>query len=95
MRPDSTVRWARSARSCSPPWRSRRAAGAAATRSRSLNPFDKDETYKPEIIPDVPAEQLYNEGLGYLQKNDYEGAAKNFARPRQAVSVLGLGRRRR
>ena len=44
-----------------------------------MNPFDKNETYKPEIIPEVPAEQLYNEGLGYLAKNDYESAAKRFA----------------
>ena len=45
----------------------------------SLNPFDKGEKYKPEIVPDVPAEKLYNEGLARLQKQDYEGAAKKFA----------------
>src|SRR4051794_34437829 len=52
--------------------------GACDTIS-SINPFDKNETYKPEIIPEVPAEQLYNEGLGYLAKNDYESASKRFA----------------
>jgi outer membrane protein assembly factor BamD len=44
----------------------------------SLNPFDKTETYKPEIIPEVPAEQLYNDGLARIQKSDYEGAARKF-----------------
>lgn len=52
---------------------------AACDTISNLNPFDKQETYKPEIVPEVPAEQLYNEGLGYLAKNDYESAAKRFA----------------
>jgi outer membrane protein assembly factor BamD len=43
-----------------------------------LNPFDQSETYKPEIAPEVPAETLYNDGLGRLSKNDFEGAAKKF-----------------
>ncbi|QFU17121.1 outer membrane protein assembly factor BamD [Microvirga thermotolerans] len=45
----------------------------------SLNPFDKSETYKPEIVADVPAEQLYNDGLARIQKRDFEGAAKKFS----------------
>jgi outer membrane protein assembly factor BamD len=44
----------------------------------SMNPFDKAEVYKPEIVPEVPAEQIYNQGLARLQKSDYEGAAKKF-----------------
>ena len=44
----------------------------------SLNPFDKSEKYKTEIVPEVPAEQLYNDGLARIQKSDYEGAAKKF-----------------
>ena len=44
----------------------------------SMNPFDKSETYKPEIVPEVPAELLYNQGLARLQSSDYEGAAKKF-----------------
>ncbi|MHB2167555.1 outer membrane protein assembly factor BamD [Alsobacter sp. R-9] len=44
----------------------------------NLNPFDKQETYKPEIVPTVPAETLYNEGLAYMQKNDFESASKRF-----------------
>jgi outer membrane protein assembly factor BamD len=45
---------------------------------QSLNPFDKSETYKPEIVANVPAEQVYNDGLARIQKRDYEGAAKKF-----------------
>ncbi len=45
----------------------------------SLNPFDKGDTYKPEIVADVPAEQIYNDGLARIQKKDYEGAAKKFS----------------
>lgn len=44
----------------------------------SLNPFDKTEKYKMEVVPDVPSEQLYNEGLSRLQKGDYDAAAKRF-----------------
>ncbi|HEY8380696.1 MAG TPA: outer membrane protein assembly factor BamD [Microvirga sp.] len=44
----------------------------------SLNPFDKGETYKPEIVAEVPGEQLYNDGLARLQKSDFTGAAKKF-----------------
>jgi outer membrane protein assembly factor BamD len=44
----------------------------------SMNPFDTAEVYKPEIVPEVPAEQIYNQGLARLQKSDYEGAAKKF-----------------
>ena len=45
----------------------------------SLNPFDKSETYKPEIVSDVPGETLYNDGLARIQKKDFEGAAKKFS----------------
>jgi outer membrane protein assembly factor BamD len=45
----------------------------------SINPFDKSEKYKPEVVPDVPAETLYNQGLGRIENRDYEGAAKKFA----------------
>jgi outer membrane protein assembly factor BamD len=43
-----------------------------------LNPFDKTEKYKMEIVPEVPAEKLYDEGLGRIRSGDYEGAAKKF-----------------
>ncbi len=44
----------------------------------SLNPFSKAEVYKPEILPEVPAEEMYNDGLARLQKNDFTAAAKKF-----------------
>ncbi len=44
----------------------------------SLNPFDRPEVYKPEIVAEVPADRLYNEGLARLQNGDSEGASKKF-----------------
>jgi outer membrane protein assembly factor BamD len=44
----------------------------------ALNPFDTGGKYKMEIVPEVPAEQLYNKGLGRLESRDFEGAAKTF-----------------
>jgi outer membrane protein assembly factor BamD len=44
----------------------------------SLNPFGGD-TYKPEIVPEVPPDQLYNDGLARIQKEDFSGAAKKFS----------------
>ena len=44
----------------------------------SLNPFDRPEVYKPEIVEVVPADKLYNEGLARSQNGDIEGAAKKF-----------------
>jgi outer membrane protein assembly factor BamD len=44
----------------------------------ALNPFDKTEKYRMEIVPEVPAESLYDEGLGRMKRRDYEGAAKKF-----------------
>jgi outer membrane protein assembly factor BamD len=45
----------------------------------SLNPFDRSEKYKMEIVPEVPAEQIYNQGLARIQNRDFEGAAKKFS----------------
>ena len=36
------------------------------------------EKYKPEVVPDVPADKLYSEGLAKLEDSDYEGAVKKF-----------------
>jgi outer membrane protein assembly factor BamD len=46
----------------------------------SLNPFNlfKGEKYETKVEPDVPAEDLYNQGLAKLQSKDYESAAKKF-----------------
>lgn len=53
-------------------------AGLAGCESLdSLNPF-ASEKYKTEIVPDVPADRLYRQGLGRLEERDYEGASKKF-----------------
>ena len=44
----------------------------------SLNPFSKGDSYKPEIVPELPPDELYNDGLARIQKSDYTGAAKKF-----------------
>ncbi len=44
----------------------------------SMNPFDRTERYKPEVLNDTPPDKLYNEGLRRLQNGDTEGAAKRF-----------------
>ncbi|BDV35236.1 outer membrane protein assembly factor BamD [Methylocystis iwaonis] len=36
------------------------------------------EKYKTEITPDIPADDLYNQGLARLKAKDYEKAAKRF-----------------
>jgi outer membrane protein assembly factor BamD len=36
------------------------------------------EKYKTEITPDIPADDLYNQGLAKLKNKDYEAAAKKF-----------------
>jgi outer membrane protein assembly factor BamD len=37
------------------------------------------EKYKTEITPDIPADDLYNQGLAKMKNRDYEGAAKKFS----------------
>jgi outer membrane protein assembly factor BamD len=44
----------------------------------SFNPFSDKKPYKPEVIADVPAEQIYNDGLGRMANSDYNNAAKKF-----------------
>ena len=36
------------------------------------------EKYETKIIPDVPADQIYDQGLARLKINDYENASKRF-----------------
>lgn len=45
----------------------------------NFNPFNNRKPYSPEVIRDVPADQIYNDGLGRLANDDYGGAAKKFA----------------
>lgn len=45
-----------------------------------LNPMNmfSGEKYETKIVPDVPAEKLYNQGLARLHNKDYEAASKTF-----------------
>src|SRR5437588_10942351 len=36
------------------------------------------EKYETKILPDIPADDIYNQGLARLHKNDYTSAAKSF-----------------
>ena len=45
------------------------------------NPFASffgGEKYETKILPDVPADTIYDQGLARLQTKDYEGAQKKF-----------------
>ena len=45
------------------------------------NPFSSifgGEKYETKIVPDVPADTIYDQGLARLQSRDYEGAGKKF-----------------
>ena len=46
--------------------------------------FGGGEKYKTEIVPDIPADDLYNQGLAKLKRQDYEGAAKTFTQLEKA-----------
>jgi outer membrane protein assembly factor BamD len=52
--------------------------GACST-IESLNPFGKGEKYETKLLPDEPADAIYDQGLARLGKKDSEGAAKKFA----------------
>lgn len=45
----------------------------------SLNPFDSAEKYTMKVLPDIPAEQVYDQGLGRLKSSDHAGAVKRFS----------------
>lgn len=47
----------------------------------ALNPLKlfSGEKYKTTIVPDIPADDLYNQGLARLQAKDYDSASKKFA----------------
>lgn len=56
-------------------------SASACSSVDSFNPMNlfAGEKYKTEIVKDVPADDLYNQGLARLQKKDYAGATKQFA----------------
>lgn len=37
------------------------------------------EKYEPKVLPDVPPERLYDEGLAGIQKHDYDKAGEKFS----------------
>lgn len=43
----------------------------------SLNPFG-GERYEAKVLPDEPAQQIYDQALARLQRKDFEGAARRF-----------------
>ncbi len=51
---------------------------AGCSTLESLNPFG-GEKYETKLLPDEPAEGIYDQGLARLQKRDHEGASKKFA----------------
>ena len=57
----------------------------------SINPFA--EKYKPEVVPDVPADKLYSDGLARMEDKDYEGASKKFGELDKAYSYSDWSRR--
>ncbi len=52
---------------------------AGCSTLESLNPFGGGEKYETKLLPDEPADQIYDQGLARLSKGDAEGAAKKFA----------------
>src|SRR5271165_434243 len=55
-------------------------AAASADMLDSLNPMNwfSGEKYKPEVLKDTPADELYNQGLARLKARDYAAASKTF-----------------
>jgi outer membrane protein assembly factor BamD len=45
----------------------------------SLNPLDRAERYTTEIVEVVPAQEMYNDALGRLERGDAAGAAEKFS----------------
>ncbi len=74
--PQASLRSARLARVCAALLLAV-AAGGCSTFD-SLNPFG-GEKYEMKLLPDEPAEAIYDQGLARLARNDHEGAAKKFA----------------
>jgi len=45
----------------------------------NFNPFNDKKPYSPQVIKEVPPDQIYNDGLGRLSNSDYPNAAKKFS----------------
>jgi len=59
----------------------------------NLNPFTDKKPYKPEVINDVPADQIYNDGLGRMANSDYNGASKKFAQIDKVYPYTDMARK--
>jgi outer membrane protein assembly factor BamD len=59
----------------------------------NFNPFSDKKPYKPEVINDVPADQIYNDGLGRLANSDYGGASKKFAQIDKVYPYTDMARK--
>jgi outer membrane protein assembly factor BamD len=57
------------------------AALAAAAPLAACSSFDNlfAEKYETKLLPDIPADELYNQALARLEKKDFDGAGKKFA----------------
>jgi outer membrane protein assembly factor BamD len=58
------------------------------------NPFSSffgGEKYETKILPDVPADTIYDQGLARLQKRDYEAAEKKFGELEKSYPYSGWG----
>ena len=62
---------------------------------KGLKNLFSGEKYETKIVPDVPADDLYNQALARLQSKDYDGAAKKFAELDFIETVRGVGYRAR
>ena len=82
--------WASPARRSSSEWGSASPPATPCPRStRSTAP----ERYTPEIVEQVPAQELYNRGLSRLESNDAAGAADAFEELEQQYPYSEWARR--
>lgn len=51
---------------------------AACSSLDALNPFG-GEKYQTKILPDTPADEIYDQGVARMSKKDMSGAAKKFS----------------
>ena len=51
---------------------------SACSELSAFNPF-AGEKYEAKVLEDLPAQDVYNQGLARLEKKDSEGAAKKFS----------------
>ncbi len=58
----------------------------------SFNPFGA-EKYETKILPDVPADDIYNQGVARLAKRDHDGATKKFAELDKQYPFSDYGRK--